>query len=352
MTVTAESLMFRFADPLPAPAPPVPDLTGLSVLVVPPAPVTEAEVAERFAVIMRAAAKLERRPNGALVEPNDEVVIDALTYVHGQLVPYGALSNHTISANDDGTIGELGLRLVGLRVGSSAQITALIPLDYPDARLAGLPAVFLVDVKQASAVTMPSMEPESLAAVGFGDTLDAMMENIVKQLRLEREEEYQAEVKMAVLDELIERTPFTVSAEHIDHELGRRWLEREGRFLLRKQLKPKEVEAVFEACRTDESHRRTIERELKGALIIRALLDSKKLVLGPEDLVSDGLKYAYLAGAHTEAEATALFNRDTPEKSRVINALVLNAALKKLAAMTEVLPARPTFTFELGAAVK
>lgn len=310
----------------------MPTLEGLRITVGAPRPVTEEAVSERFLAVLRVAAKVEPRAKGALIEPHDEVRADVLTYANGSLLPFGSVEGLLLTADDGCAIPELGARLVGLPVGGSAQISARFPADYQVPTLAGRAVVFLLDLKAASKVSLPDFNDEAtLASLNLGATLDEVMDTLTADLTREAEADYLARRRLAVARELVRRTPFPLDAALIEHELGRRWLSQEGRFLARRRLSEAELEASFRGWREDSITWATVEADVRGALLVRALLESGKLALTSEDLVDDLLQLSLEMGATSTAEAQARLQKEDLQTSVLLNAAVMNSALEKLA---------------------
>lgn len=318
-------------------AAPVPALDGLRITVSPPRPVTEEAVSERFLAVLRVAAKVEPRAKGALIEAHDEVRVDVLTYANGSLLPFGSMEGLLLTADEGCAIPELGTRLVGLPVGGSAQISARFPADYQVPTLAGQTAVFLVDLKSASQVSLPDFNDEAtLASLNLGATLDDVMDALTADLTKEADADYLARRRLAVARELVRRTPFPLDAALIEHELGRRWLAQEGRFLARRRLSEVELETSFRGWRDDGITWATVEADVRGALLVRALLENGKLALTPEDLVDDLLQLSLEMGATSTAEAAARLQKEDLQTSVLLNAAVMNSALEKLASASTI----------------
>jgi FKBP-type peptidyl-prolyl cis-trans isomerase (trigger factor) len=166
----------------------------------------------------------------------------------------------------------------------------------------------------------------------LGATLDDVMEALAADLTKEAEADYQARRRLAVARELVRRTPFQLDTAIIEHELGRRWLTQEGRFLARRRLSEPELVASFRGWREDATLWAMVEADVRGALLVRALLESGRLTLTADDLAADLVELAMELGATSAVEAKVRLQREVSQSSLPLNAAVMNSALEKLAA--------------------
>lgn len=336
--MTPRPLVLRFSERLPAPKTPVADLSRLQVESPSVPALSEDDVLARFSAVLRALAVVHRRPKGQPVEAGDEVIVDVLTWSGGRLLPFGSASGMLLTVEEQALIPSLARGLIGVPVGSSVQVQGAFPTDYAVPSLAGRRAVFLADVKQAASIELPPVDEATVSTLGLGKTLEEVFSAITVQLERERQQHLAQLTRLATLKELVRRTPFELPKAYLEHEVGRRWLEREGRFLSRRQLSEAELTESFEGWLAEPTLVADVEAETRGLLLIRRLLETGKLGLGPSDLVPEAARYIVHMGATNEVEAKALLDREDPERSPVVSTIVLAASLDRLVKLATLTP--------------
>jgi trigger factor len=262
-----------------------PSLEGLSATVPTPAPVTEADVLERFEALCREHAQRRERAHGEALALGDDVLLDVLGFAQGRLLPFSVRTDWWTELAPEPLLPGFFEGLVGMQVGLSAEVALVLPADYPVEPLRGVPARFLVDVKAAREVVLPEAEsPELLAALGRGGTLQEVMRRLVEELDAERVEAAQREARNRVLDALAERTQVALPEQLIDEEIRRRWTEAEGTALARKDFSPEELQEALDGWLRDAATRLDAERRLKVALGLRAIAEREHLAPKREEL--------------------------------------------------------------------
>ncbi|NMO20427.1 peptidylprolyl isomerase [Pyxidicoccus fallax] len=250
-----------------------PSLEGLTVALVPPEPLTEQDLVERFDALRHQHANRRDRQPGEDVGAGDEVLLDILGFANGKLMPFSTRENWWVHVSPDPVLPGFFEALVGAKVGQSFGIELTLPATYPVESLRGQQARFLLDVKAARELKLLEDDsPELLKRLGMG-TLTDVMRHLADDLAREHTEEMDRRTQERVLDVLVERANVELPAKLVDEEIRRRWAETERPILARKDFQPDELQEALEGWLNDPLTRADAARRLALALILRAIAE-------------------------------------------------------------------------------
>ncbi|MDY7232517.1 peptidylprolyl isomerase [Hyalangium rubrum] len=272
--------------PVKLPEVQAPSLEGLTAELS-PRPITQDDLLERLAELVREQAQRRVRMDGEIVAMGDEVMIDTLGYAQGRLLPFSVRENAWALVNPDPLLPGFFEAMVGRQVGLSVDIALTLPSDYPVEALRGASARFLVDVKEARELALP--DPQSaafIASLGRGATLAEVMRHLGEEIAHERTTEAERDAREQVLDVLVERAKVEVPTALVDEEIRRRWMEAERPILQRKAFEADELQQALDAWLQDPLTRADAARRLKIALVMAAIARRDQIQPRREDLDS------------------------------------------------------------------
>ncbi|MCY0997116.1 peptidylprolyl isomerase [Myxococcus sp. MISCRS1] len=274
------------AKALELPTVSAPSLEGISVLVPTPPDLTEEDLLRAFHEKHRAVSPSRERQAGEPLALGDEVKLNIVGYCDGRLIPFSSRFGLTTELAPIEMLPGLSESLAeGGKVGESLQVALELPDTYPVESLRGKPARFLVDVLGAHEVTpLPDSDPEFLAKLGMGATLDEVMNHLREELEDQGAAELWVQARDLVLDELIQRAPVELPRALVDEELRRRWVQAEGQGLVDHQFDVDEQREALEGWLTDDTTRADVERRLHIGIVLKAVTEEHKLQLTPEKL--------------------------------------------------------------------
>jgi trigger factor len=248
-----------------------PSLEGLTAELA-PRPITQDDLLERLAELVREQAQRRVRAEGESVAMGDEVMLDTVGYAQGRLIPFSVRESSWALVNPDPQLPAFFESLVGRQVGLSVDIALTLPPDYPVESLRGASASFLVDVREARELTLPDPEsPAFIASLGRGATLAEVLQKLADELAQERTDEAVRDAREHVLDVLVERANVEVPTALVDEEIRRRWAETERPILQRKDFDADELTQALDAWLQDPLTRADATRRLKIALVLVAI---------------------------------------------------------------------------------
>ncbi|QSQ20035.1 peptidylprolyl isomerase [Pyxidicoccus parkwayensis] len=258
-------------EKLDIPTATAPSLDGLTVALVPPAPLTEQDLLERFDGLRRQHADRRERKPGEDVGDGDEVLLDVLGFANGRLMPFSTRENWLTYVVPDPMLPGFFEALKGAKVGQSFGIELKLPDTYAVESLRGQTARFLLDVKAARELKLlPDDSPELLKRLKLGSLTD-VMRRLGDDLARERTEEMDRLTQERVLDVLVERTQVSLSTALVDEEIRRRWADAERPILARRSFQPDELQEALDGWLKDPLTRADAARRLTLSLALRAI---------------------------------------------------------------------------------
>ncbi len=252
-----------------------PSLERLEVVVPSAAPVTEAAIDARLQQLRREQAEVRPLDAGDLLAEGDEALLDVVGYARGRLLPFSVRAGVWMALSPDAALPGFTEALVGAAVGETAELRLRLPEAHPVPALRGQGAAFLVTVH---AGRRPCLPPESAGS------LEQARSAIAAALVEERASVQRLEEERAVLDALAAQVDVALPQALVDEELRRCWLSAEGRSLAALGFTDAERRESYESWRTDAATRAEVEKRLKIALALRAVVEAEGLKVTPARL--------------------------------------------------------------------
>ena len=165
---------------------------------------------------------------GEAAGEGDAVVIDFVGRVDGEEFEGGAADDFQLELGSGRFIPGFEEQLVGAKVGEEKSVEVTFPEAYPEANLAGKPALFDCTVK-AVKVALPVAIDDALAEQLGIENLEELKTNVRRQIEGEFAQHSRARLKRSLLDHLAENHDFEVPPGMVEMEFVSIWqqLERE-----------------------------------------------------------------------------------------------------------------------------
>lgn len=221
----------------------------------------EAAIDEALRNLAENAQSFEDRKKGSKAKDGDQVVIDFVGRVDGEVFEGGSAEDFPLVLGSGQFIPGFEDELVGVKAGEEKAVEVTFPEEYGNAELAGKAAVFDVTVKAVKAPKPAEIDDELAKRFG-ADDLAALKAQISERLEAEYADASRAVMKRALLDELdklvkFELPPSLVEAEakQIAHQL---WHEEN----------PDHEGHDHEEIEPDEEHEQLAERRVRLGLLL------------------------------------------------------------------------------------
>jgi trigger factor len=195
------------------------ELSGQSV-VRPAAEVGEADVDEMLDKLRRQRTTWQDVDRGA--SDGDTVHIDFEGRIDGELFQGGTATDVPLVLGSGAMIEGFESGLLGARAGDERVLEVRFPDDYRAEHLAGKEASFTVKVRRVAEPVLPEIDEEFVKAFGVeAGTVEALREDVAKNMRHELRQKLRAMTKERVMDTLIAANPMDVPKALVDQESER-----------------------------------------------------------------------------------------------------------------------------------
>ncbi|MEL6453995.1 MAG: trigger factor [Cyanobacteria bacterium J06623_5] len=113
--------------------------------------------------------------------------------------------------------------IVGMTLETSKDVSVTFPEDYPQAELAGKPAVFEITLKELKEKELPDLDDDFAEEVSEFETIEKLRKSLEERYQEEADDATQANVEKALLDELV---------KHLEAEIPKTLIMREVDFIV------------------------------------------------------------------------------------------------------------------------
>ncbi len=224
----------------------------------------ESAVEEALASLAENAQNFEDRRKGSKAREGDQVVIDFVGRVDGEVFEGGSAEDYPLVLGSGSFIPGFEEQLVGVKAGEEVEVKVTFPEEYGAENLAGKEAVFTCTVK-AVKEPRPAAIDDDLAKRYGAEDLEALKGQIRERLEAEYRGAARAVMKRALLDALDEKVTFELPPSLVEAEAAQ----------IAHQLWHDENPDVqghdHEPVEPTDEHRKLAERRVKLGLLLAEL---------------------------------------------------------------------------------
>jgi trigger factor len=236
---------------------------------------------------------------GAKPDYGDEVMVDiTVLEAAGEPVENPEARSYRFVLGEGQAIPAVEESIMTLSAGQEDDFTVHFPEEFPDESRRGQEQRLHIQLVAASRKQPPEIDDEFARAVGEFDTLDALRERVLTDLREDAERRVEADVRRQLIDQIIEAHSFSVPGSmierYLDHMTGHSHAEGEGE---KHQHTPEEEERISQVR---NALRHEAESSLKRMLIIERIAEQQGLRASQDQIDS---RVAELASKHGRSES-------------------------------------------------
>jgi trigger factor len=136
-----------------------------------------------------------------------------------QEIPGGSAQDFELELSEGRFIPGFIDGIIGMSVGETKEVSATFPQEYPQAELAGKPAIFTVTLKELKERELPELDDDFAQEISEFETLDALKESLESRYRDEAEQKTKTNKQEALLQELV---------KHLEADLPETLIKREA----------------------------------------------------------------------------------------------------------------------------
>ena len=293
--------------------------------------VKKAEIDEVLENVRNAYA--EHKAGKKTAEMGDEVVIDFEGSVDGVKFDGGAAKDFKLLLGSHQFIPGFEEGVVSHNVGERFDIKVKFPKDYHAENLKGKDAVFNILLKQINEIVKPELDDKFAAKCGPFKTIDALKEDIKKNLEQQNRAKSDEKFKDDLVNELIKVSKVTAPQVLIDDQLN--FIKNDITANARRQGMEFE-DYLKQTGQTEEDWKKSAtpiaESRVKASLCLQILARDEKITVD-DDLVDakvNELKEVY------KKSKEALENLKTPQvRQDIKNRMTIEKTLNKLVEWNE-----------------
>lgn len=184
-----------------------------------PVQVSEEDIQGRLEVLRQNAASWV--PVERPVKMGDLVTMSAFGKVDSRIVHDQQDQEYFLDEDATRPLPGFPQQLVGMKRDETREFTLPVPLDYPAATIAGKLSHWTVTVSEIKERILPDLNDEFAKGVGDGfDSLDALRQDVEKELRSEAEKRADEQYREAVVKALLAGAKVQLSPVMIEHEIA------------------------------------------------------------------------------------------------------------------------------------
>lgn len=247
--------------------------------------VSDSAVDDALGRLAESSTKFDPRPEGAVSQANDQVVIDFIGRVDGEAFEGGTAEDYPLVLGSASFIPGFEGQLIGAAAGERRDVTVTFPEEYGAAHLAGKEAVFECTVKEVRA-PQPAQIDDELAKKFGSDDVAALREQVRARIGAEFGNVSRTLLKRRLLDALDGMVTFDLPPSLVEAEAGS----------IAHQLWHEENPDVHGhdhgAVETTAEHRALAERRVRLGLLLADIGMKAKIEISDQEMASAVMEQA------------------------------------------------------------
>lgn len=245
--------------------------------------VREADVDARIAALRRQLSITSVRQSGEEVNAGDEVHLDLLGYLGGDVFLAETDTWYRVTPNR--LLPGLFEALIGLKVPSNRLVNVTLPPDYPVSAQAGRTAVFAIALKAARARKLPEVTDPLFLAITQKPKVADLRAQLKQELIVIRAQQMVEHARLLLLRELYVRSMGDdVPAALVDEELTRQWRDVQGESQARQGVPIEAQKKSQQAYMQDPTLRGEARRIVWESRTLEAVVAALGIEVGEDEL--------------------------------------------------------------------
>lgn len=213
-----------------------------------------------------------------------------------------------------GVLKEFTDALAGARPGDTRTLTVEYPADYKPEQYAGRRLNYAAEVTALRVKEVPDANDEFAQSVGENfKTIDELRSDIRSKLEHEAEHKTDAELRAAVMEQLVDRNRFDVPEFIVEKQIDSR-LQMFFRQLAGQGLDPRQLKIDWEDLR--DAQRERAEREVRGTFILDSIGEAEKVEVSEDEINQELEQYAASINQSIDALRARLTKEGTLDSIR------------------------------------
>lgn len=283
--------------------------------------VNEEEVDERIQKLRERNATLSPIPESRGVTKGDHLVVDITAEAEGSPVAALTVTDYHMELGRDFYLPDFDSNLEGMKPEEKKSLAIDLPENFPRKALAGKSASFEVTVKEAKERILPEVDDDFAKDLGEFETLEALKEEIRKDLAQSLENQTRKEIENQIIDALVAKNEFEVPVSMVENQVDN-FLNQSMQNLVMHGIDPKRLPAPTEAQRSQMKP--AAIRTVKAGLILKAVSEKEQIEASDEEL------NAAIAERAEQMGMTPDYLRDQLEQNKMLEDLRASVLQEKV----------------------
>lgn len=287
---------------------------------------SDEEVLAELEMLRKKLAKTDKIENQRPVQDGDYVLIDYEGFKDGQ--PFEETQkteNFTMKVGDAYISDQFDQALIGMNPGEEKKIQVTFPKDYTNRNLIDVSVSFNVYLHEIQELNLPPIDDEMAKKLGPFDSIDALKNQILKNLSEGYEKRIEQEINEQIFTQLLEKVAFEVPGSLVERELDH-IVEDTQRSLQYANKTMEEKGLTREGL--IEKYRDTAVSQVKRQLLLAKLIRQEKLELSDEEYENALSDMA--AVYHQPVEYIKNYYNKNPDKIDIFKHALLEKKVIKL----------------------
>jgi trigger factor len=243
--------------------------------------VDEKDVDERIQRLRERNARLVPIADSRGVSKGDHLVVDVTAESEGSKIAALTVTDYHMELGRDFYLPDFDSNLEGMKPEEKKSFTLDLPDNFPRKALAGKIATFEVTLKEAKERVLPELDDDFAKDLGEFETVEALKEEIRKDLAQSLENQTKKEIENQIIDQLVEKNVFEVSVAMVENQVDN-FLNQSMQSLVMRGIDPKRLPAPTEAQRSQVKP--AAIRAVKAGLILKAISEKENIEVSDEEL--------------------------------------------------------------------
>ena len=181
--------------------------------------VTDADMEAKLKELQEMYSTMEDISDDSGVDSGKYVVIDFQGTVAGQSLKELKADDYLLEVGSQTFITGFEDQLLGMKKGETRAVAIKFPDDYHHKDVAGKDATFTVTIKNIKEKQIPEINEEFVKNFEQYNTLEELRDDLRKNIESEKQEQVDGNMKMAIIEKLIEKNPIVVPETLVERQI-------------------------------------------------------------------------------------------------------------------------------------
>jgi trigger factor len=181
--------------------------------------VTDADMEAKLKELQEMYSTMEEISEDSEVVSGKHVVIDFQGAVEGQSLKELKADDYLLEIGSQTFITGFEDQLLGMKRGETREVAIKFPDEYHHKDVAGKDAIFTVTLKNIKEKQIPEINEEFVKNFEQYNTLDELRDALRKDIELQKQEQADGNMSMAMMEKLIEKNPIVAPESLVERQI-------------------------------------------------------------------------------------------------------------------------------------